>query len=371
MRIDYVVTVNIKGNSGKEKATREKYLELTKISDCKFYSLKEKRKNTILSLIDMIVLELKYLLETTFSKSKPEIIFTRSSICFGTYLISKLFRIKLIREVHADFKDESKTLFKNKFKYQLALLFHSYLMGFYRNASGLIFNNKLLEKHYNLVYSINTNNTTTITNGCNTKEFYPINTIQAINAEGLDENYKYFIFVGSISKWHGIEYILDLFNELLKIRNDVKLLIAGGTNNSYTIKIKEKYSSENILFFENINIEKANRLINCADLCFLPVKNIRISPGSPLKLYDYISCGKPILTQSDTIGYSDIVEKYQLGMSCDLTNPIESAEIISKFVENVDLNFYLANNRKVAEENLHWRNVINKWIEFAEQLESQ
>src|SRR5690606_39279334 len=41
-------------------------------------------------------------------------------------------------------------------------------------------------------------------------------------------------------------------------------------------------------------------LIKASDLCLLPVKNNRASPGSPLKLYDYISNGRFVLDRKST-----------------------------------------------------------------------
>ena len=64
-------------------------------------------------------------------------------------------------------------------------------------------------------------------------------------------------------------------------------------------------------------------MIIAADACLLPVKNNRISPGSPLKLYDYISNNKPVIAE-DIIGYSDEVLKYNFGLSVNFEKTKET-----------------------------------------------
>jgi len=68
MNIDYVVSFSVNGNSGKNKATREKASELKKISKTFiFYSLDNiniLKNNKFFKFISMILLELYYIFKT-------------------------------------------------------------------------------------------------------------------------------------------------------------------------------------------------------------------------------------------------------------------------------------------------------------------
>ena len=144
--------------------------------------------------------------------------------------------------------------------------------------------------------------------------------------------------------------------------------MVGGKNNTYFNTLKDEYKSDNIIFTGQVPIKKAKYYINASLICFLPTSNNRTSPGSPLKLYDYIACGKPIITQKETNGYSDIIDRYDLGITCDFNKTNNAVEKINSFYKNLNINYYKKNNREVAENKLNWSNVIDKWLDFANEL---
>lgn len=51
----------------------------------------------------------------------------------------------------------------------------------------------------------------------------------------MGQNEIVFLFLGSVSQWHGVDYLINVFNQKnIKDRNDVFLYIVGGKDNSYT-----------------------------------------------------------------------------------------------------------------------------------------
>lgn len=369
MKIDYVISININLDSGKSKATKEKIEYFLKANkDTNIYFIGEHRLTSI-KILSMIYLEIMYLFKAILSKNKPDIIFTRSFFMFGTYIVSKLYNTVLIREIHGDNYDESRILHKNsKYKQCLFKLYTKYSNWFNNRSDGLIFNNKLLEEYFKNNYLTKKINTVSIHNGTDVCSFIPKDGIISKKRLGLDYEKQYLLFLGSISKWHGVEYILEMFNCLKSYSINYHLLIVGGIDADYLLKLKDKYYDiENITFTGKVDKNLAVEYINASNICLLPVNNIRISPGSPLKLFDYAACGKAIITQENVIGYSDIINNYNLGMTCNFTNPNESAIVINKFIKSMDLNYYLNNNRKCAVEYFSWEVIINQWIKFAKK----
>jgi glycosyltransferase involved in cell wall biosynthesis len=368
MKIDYVISINIEGNYGKSKATKEKINHLVKINeDTNIYSLNQSRLRN--KYISIIYLEIAYLLKVIFSKRKPDIIFTRSYFMFGTYLVSKLFKTIVIREIHADFYDESRILFKNsKLKQKMSKLYTKYSNWFNNRSDGLIFNNILLENYFKNNYLSDSVKTKTIHNGTDIGFFIPKDEVRSKKILNLEIEKKYLLFLGSVSKWHGIEYALEMFRYLQKYDSSYHLLIVGGSNNGYLSKIKDQYNNlENITFAGKVNKETAVFYINSSAVCLLPLNDIRISPGSPLKLFDYAACGKAIITQENMVGYSDIVTKYKLGASCNFMNPEKSASFINEFIKLMDSAYYLNNNRLNAVKHFDWEVIMREWVEFAKK----
>lgn len=369
IKVDYILSFKIAGrNSGKEKASAEKIKYLQRLTNLHTYTFDTVSKSESFKNLKMIILDFYYLIDVIFArKSKPDLIFARSNFHFGPFLVSKLYKIPLINEVHGDILDEGKTLFKDSFlKKILGFLWHHYWLFFLKRSDGLIFNNSLLEKHYKNRYLKKTTRTITVHNGCDPEFFYPLDKDKARSYLGLQKEVAYLLFIGSISRWHGVENILETFRYVDRYsgNKEIKLLIVGGYNAAYLQHLKEKYDANNIVFSGEALKDDAFYYINAADLCLLPVNNIRISPGSPLKLFDYAACGKPIVAQQGTIGYSDIIEKYNLGISCDFTNYKEAASAVLDFLDNYKENSYQYNNRKIAEKYFSWGKVLEKWIEF-------
>lgn len=136
----------------------------------------------------------------------------------------------------------------------------------------------------------------------------------------------------------------------------------------HTKQLKMDTVNKNVKFVEPVPSILARKYINASDFCLLPAKQVRLSPGSPIKLYDYISCGKPIIAQSNLLGYSDEVENYDLGYLVDFTKPEEAAFELERILKlKKDFSIH---NRKMAVEKLSWENRIQDWVKFAKEIES-
>ena len=151
---------------------------------------------------------------------------------------------------------------------------------------------------------------------------------QARKKYGLHEDVFYLVFVGAASNWHGVHYLVDLqkyFNRLSSAT--IQIICAGGD--------MSPYDPERIcLNFTPMTDSDCADIIKAADLCLLPVNRNRVSPGSPLKLYDYIVNKRYVVSQADTNGYSDEVESMQIGFSVDFSDPSSAGKMIT---DNLDL----------------------------------
>jgi glycosyltransferase involved in cell wall biosynthesis len=370
MNIDYIVSIDVNGLSGKEKASREKAKFLKKLStNFRLFSIKRETK-LLKKIFSIIILEFKYVINSFFCKQRPDIIFCRSYLGIGPLFISNIYGIKLIHEVHADLLDEAKILYKNqKFKIKLFEYLNRISVIIYNRSWGLIFNNKLLEKHYKSYYDLNKTNTISINNGCDVDTFYPKDVNETKQRLGLDLENDYLIFIGRISKWHGLEYALDMFKYLSKKRPQTNLLVVGNSHNKFYLDIlkKEYIECKQIIFVGGVNQDKAINYINSSLAVLVPVDDIRVSPGSPLKLFDSIACGKPIITQQNTIGYSDIIDTYHLGLSTNYLKPRIASDKINEFLDTLGKNDYKSHNRLIAKTHFNWETIIQKWLIFTKK----
>ena len=152
-------------------------------------------------------------------------------------------------------------------------------------------------------------------------------------------------YVGHLYKGRGIELIL----ELAKRNINVKFHLIGGNN--YDINFwKKKNKSNNIIFHGHIQPKLVPSYLRKFDILIAPYQNkVLISNGlntvkwmSPLKIFEYMSAKKPILTSNLTV-IKEVLEHKKNSYLCDpndfeewndglnfLINNFEFSNIISK-----------------------------------------
>lgn len=363
MNIVYIVDFPINGNSGKNKATREKANALMDlIGEMNFeFFYPSKIKNKYIQLLSNIKFDFKVGFFLLFKKNNKTFLVQRVLFLPFCRIVCKLKGIKVFSEFHADFKEEIELLNKNRIEKTL-LKFVSYFFFLnFRLSDGIIFNHPNLKNKFDLIFK---KPSIYSYNGSNTSDFAPMDILYSRKILSLSPDAIIYLFLGSVSQWHGVDYLIDIFNSSeMKDEKDVYLYIVGAGENKYVNSLKEKTTNNRIIFVPPINTEIARLYINSANFCLLPVKNIRISPGSPLKLYDYISCGKPVITQKNTLGYSDEVQKYDLGFVTDFTN-VQCAVNDLLSWRSIDPEYFKTNNIKTAKQNVSWRNRMEKWLDF-------
>lgn len=364
----YAVGFPLEGNSGKNKAAREKSKMLNKLYGDENFMLLSPRpySSLFMQLLGLLYFDIKISVHLISLPRKITMI-QRIPFMPLTLIIQCLKDITVINEVHADYKDEIPHIKMNIFKKIVLRLFIPFFNLNLKLGDGIIYNHPHLKRNLDLRFKVPSIFTY---NGSNINEFYPEDRNEVRKKLGIDNDKVVFLFLGSVSKWHGVDYLLKIFNEDLFLNNkNFYLYIVGAKNDSYTTKLNESNVNQNIIFISPVDNENARNYINASNYCMLPANQIRISPGSPLKLYDYISCGKPVLAQSDLLGYSDEVENYKLGYTLDFRNTSESIKKIIKIVNEDQENDFTLNNIHAAKNDLSWESRMKQWVKFAQSLE--
>ena len=150
------------------------------------------------------------------------------------------------------------------------------------------------------------------------------NIINFRSSLNIDDNTIILAFTGSVASWHNIEDLLDLQKEFKRNNDDIQIIVGGGRVD--TLK-------NDVINLTPLDEDGCESLILCSDACLMPVNENRISPGSPLKLYQYLLASKPVITQENVIGYSDEVLKYKAGIEVNFKDKKNTRIQIIKFIE--------------------------------------
>jgi glycosyltransferase involved in cell wall biosynthesis len=324
--------------------------------------------NVALKYFQYITFDLKCALKILFLNNKQSYRIIYRNLFFPLSNIAmKMKKIKSAHEIHADFENEIAFLNKSPLEMYLLKCLAFFVKFNLRSCNAFIFNHPSLKNHFGLKYSKPSIYTY---NGVNIAKFNTASIEDTRKKIGLPKERTIALFIGSISKWHGVDYLINIFNSISFNENpNLYLYIVGATKNEYIDSLKETASKNNhIIFINRVPKSEANDYINAANVCLMPVNNNRISPGSPLKLYEYAACGKPIITQENLYGYSDEVLNNQLGMVTDLTNPQKASKDIINFIRTADWELYTKNNRSKSIMLFDWKHRVKHWIDLVKSL---
>lgn len=101
-------------------------------------------------------------------------------------------------------------------------------------------------------------------------------------------------YVGSFLEWHGVDLLLESFKSSLDKRRDSKLLLVGGgiTLDDAKSFVRTNDLKEHVVFTGNVPHNEVPSYIRAMDICVIPDSN---DYGSPMKLFEYMGAGKPIV----------------------------------------------------------------------------
>jgi glycosyltransferase involved in cell wall biosynthesis len=298
----------------------------------------------------------------TILKNRNQIIYIRYRLTGSfLFLLFRIFRIKYIVE----YNDHTIEQFRFMAKYGKAwselgkkIRTNRFTLKLIELREKNIFNNAYyiraitaeLKKYIETLID-NKDKIKVIPNGTNPKRFYPLDRNQCRKDLDLDLNKNYGIHVGSLTPWDGVDYVI---NAIKNIDNFVFLIIGGGSDyKKHLQNLVRKIGVEHkVKFVGAVSQEMVRKYIGAADICFL-LKTI-ISYGlSPIKYYEYMACGRPIVATN--VAYINNVIKDKCGLVVNI--PIKSNEItkvINKMLTENKLDEMGNNARKAAVEKYTW-----------------
>ena len=297
----------------------------------------------------------------------PDVIYSRhSSLNFSSLLISKIFRIPYVVEVNALLIDEQRIIGRPKLYMKIARLSERVN---YKYAKKIVAVTQGIKEGIMKLYNIPGERIIVIENGANTDLFKPTDQKEARKELKLDENYNYVCFVGALAPWQGVEYIIQSAPLILKEHPNTKFLIIGdGQMKEELINLAAKTGvSDNFIFTGIVPYEEVPKYINASDVCVAPfVKERNLKIGlSPLKIYEYAACGKPIATSR--IPNLEFIEEQNAGILVEPESPAELAKAIIKLMKDEKIREDMGRNgREYVVKNHRWANVAKRVAEVCE-----
>lgn len=100
--------------------------------------------------------------------------------------------------------------------------------------------------------------------------------------------------VGAFVPWHGLDFLVDSLVDFLHCQKDVRVLLVGDgpVRSQVEERIRRRGLLDSVLFTGFVPAAAVPEYLSCIDLCVMPDSNMH---GSPMKIFEYMAMGKPVL----------------------------------------------------------------------------
>jgi glycosyltransferase involved in cell wall biosynthesis len=274
-----------------------------------------------------------------------DVVHTRNlSVAYGC---SVLFQIPTILELHDSPGSNERTV----------SIFEKCIKS--ANLKSIIVITKSLESHIRELVPFVESKLLVLPDGVSEKSL-AFNSTKAFEKESLGISYEFIcVYTGHLYKGRGIEFII----KLAKSSPDTGFFIVGG-NDSHVNSYKELSSGmSNIFFMGFVNQELVLKYQKSADVLLMPYENEVLVAGSrgnstasyasPLKMFEYMATGNPILSSSLPVLKEILTDNHNaLIIPCtDVQGWINAIEDLRK---NPELGARLGGQAKLEVQNYTW-----------------
>jgi len=307
---------------------------------------------------NQILMSLKYLIKEwkIVKKEDPDIIISRLDVYkFSSVIISKLKKIPLIIELDNPVVYEFRT-FQPNYRSSLTLLRFLEKLNLRHSKISFTVSNEI-RNHY-LEQGIAPEKIQVISNGVNLNKFHP-----SIDATEVIQKYKLedtivIGFVGTFHYWHGVDNLVTLFKKITSLNSKVRFLMVG-SGGPMKERLQEVIELEKLqkraILTGFVSHDKIPQHIAAMDIVLAPYPELDFFYYSPLKVFEYMACGKPVITTR--IGQNqELIANGESGYLCDPGNLDEMIEKILNLISNPELRARMGQEaRRSIEENHSWR----------------
>jgi len=168
-------------------------------------------------------------------------------------------------------------------------------------------------------------------------------------------------YVGTFAKWHGIEELIDASERVLKEFPNVRFLMVGPYYEQAKHLVELHGISNAYTFTGAVPYSEVARYVNAADILVAPYNPAKselrrkYGIGFPLKVFEYMACGKPVITTS----VEPITQVLKNGKTGILVAPGEVEALARSLINLIHNSEFAASIGKAARqevvENYSWR----------------
>lgn len=292
-------------------------------------------------------------------KARPDVIYMRTMHSPLSILLTKVTRAPLFIEVNGDSYTHYQAQRTSAFRLGLIKLIDRIN---FRYSDKVIPISKGLQEMLWQRYQVPLEKTVLIESATDPELFRPLDGHACRQRLGLDPAGRYVGFVGSFFRHQGIDVLIDAAPYVIRRFPDVRFLLVGDgiMRRVWTERIAARGLSTSFVFTGQVPYSEVPQYIGATELCIAPFLADR-GDASPLKLFDYLACGRPVVA-SNIRPLHDLLSRAQ-GIA---SVPPEDSEALAK--EIVRLLEDQAAARRLGQNGREWVLEAHSWRSAAQRL---
>jgi glycosyltransferase involved in cell wall biosynthesis len=177
---------------------------------------------------------------------------------------------------------------------------------------------------------------------------------------GIDQDAVVIGFVGSLRRWHGIEFLAEAIPSVVnRTPNCVFLIVGTGELEAeFKSSVCSKNLEQHVRFTGGVPYDSVPRYISAIDIGLMPDSN---EWGSPMKILEYMLQAKPVV--APRLGpIEEIVENGQTGMLFERKSITDFVSIVAKLATD------FSSRERIGKESQRYVLAERTWISNVEKV---
>jgi len=285
---------------------------------------------------NQILTNVKFYLEEKeiLEEEKPDLLISRleAYTISSVYMANKM-NIPVIVEADGPVAYE-KMFYQNQFWTHQKLLDYFEVTALKNSLLNFTVSNQL-KKHF-MSKGVPGDSIHVIPNGADPDRFRPDLPCDDVKQQYQLRNNMVIGFVGSFHFWHGVENLTQIIRDTVQKHKNVKFLMVGDggpLKTSLENFIKQNGLEDRVHLSGLVKHEDIPNYIAAMDIVLSPYPKLEFGYYSPVKLYEYLSSGKAVV--SSRMGQiCEVIRDGENGFLCEPDNVSEMSQKISELIRN-------------------------------------
>ncbi|MDH4185420.1 MAG: glycosyltransferase family 4 protein [Nitrospira sp.] len=203
-----------------------------------------------------------------------------------------------------------------------------------------------------------------IRNGVDGDRFSPQAKSEARNSLGLPDTGSYIGFVGGFFPWHGMETLIEAVPFVRAKVPAARFVLVGDGQTRQALErfVQQQGMADIVRFAGRADWAQVPTWIAACDVCVVLHRQTRSYPGDSMKLWEYLSCGRPVVTTAGP-GYGETVEAIGCGLAAQPDDARDVARQLIRLLENPDERVRMGERGRAAVIQAHTWNVRAQELE--------